>query len=132
MSKVSLMDAQAAVARAAKAGAALKPGHDLAVLIAVEFTGQRRRLSAAAKLARNAAAATKTEASAGAAGDLDFDASLAEFEELARSAGAEIAATLVQRRPKPDAATLVGQGKVEEIEAVAASTGADVVLSTTI
>jgi GTP-binding protein HflX len=42
-------------------------------------------------------------------GDLDFDASLAEFEELARSAGAEIAATLVQRRAKPDAATLVGQ-----------------------
>ena len=60
--------------------------------------------------------------------DLDFDASLAEFEELARSAGAEIAATLVQRRARPDAATLVGQGKLEEIEGVAASTDADVVL----
>ena len=62
------------------------------------------------------------------AGDLDFDASLTEFEELARSAGAEVAATLVQRRLKPDAATLVGQGKLDEIAGVAASTGASVVL----
>ena len=43
------------------------------------------------------------------AADLDFDASLAEFEELARSAGAEVAATLIQRRPRPDPATLVGR-----------------------
>jgi GTPase len=62
------------------------------------------------------------------AADLDFEASLAEFEELARSAGAEVAATLIQRRPKPDPATLVGQGKLEEIEGVLASTGADLVL----
>src|SRR6202453_1556564 len=60
--------------------------------------------------------------------DLDWDASLAEFEELACSAGAEVAATLVQRRPRPDPATLVGQGKLEEIEGVVASTGADLVL----
>jgi GTP-binding protein HflX len=60
--------------------------------------------------------------------DLDFEASLAEFMELARSAGAEIAATLIQRRPKPDPATLVGQGKLQEIEATVASTGADLVL----
>ena len=108
-----------------------------AVLIAVEFTGERRKLTAAARLARNAAAL-----SAGTAldekpahssdskhpADLDFDASLAEFEELARSAGAEVAATLIQRRPRPDPATLVGGGKLEEIEGVIASTGADLVL----
>jgi GTPase len=104
------------------------------VLVAVEFTGQRRKLTAAAKLARNAAVGAGTEDAVdgspgtSAAGDLDFEASLAEFEELARSAGAEIAATLIQRRAKPDAATLVGQGKLEEIEGVVASTGADVVL----
>ena len=63
-----------------------------------------------------------------AGSDLDFDASLAEFEELARSAGAEVAATLIQRRARPDPATLVGQGKLDEIEGVVASTGADVVL----
>src|ERR1019366_2809201 len=107
-------------------------------LVAVEFTGQRRKLTAAAKLARGAAAVaadptedrtpTPEEAHRGAGGDLDFEASLQEFEELARSAGAEIAATLVQRRAKPDAATLVGQGKLDEIAGVAASTNADVVL----
>jgi GTP-binding protein HflX len=95
-------------------------------------------LSAAARLARNAAAAVAAqgdgsaevagEVREGAAGDLDFDASLVEFEELARSAGAEIAATLVQRRARPDPATLVGQGKLDEIAGVAASTRADVVL----
>jgi len=58
----------------------------------------------------------------------EFDSSLEEFHELARSAGAQIAATLVQRRPKPDPATLVGQGKVDEIEAVVASTAAGIVL----
>ena len=58
----------------------------------------------------------------------DFEASLAEFEELARSAGAEVITTVVQRRPRPDAATLVGAGKIEEIEALALSSGADLVL----
>jgi GTPase len=106
-----------------------------AVLIAVEFTGERRKLTAAARLARTAAAVSAgtvlEETGAGDAArvaDLDFEASLAEFEELARSAGAEVAATLIQRRPRPDPATLVGQGKLEEIEGVVASTGADLVL----
>ncbi len=108
-------------------------GQELAVLVAVEFTGQRRRLGAAARLARDAAmvaaeTGTAEEARGDTPGDLDFDASLAEFEELARSAGAQIAATLLQRRDRPDAATLVGQGKLEEIDGVATSTGADVVL----
>jgi GTPase len=126
-----------------------------AVLVAVEFTGERRKLTAAARLARTAAAVSagttleenddpmdrrpvkpKRAATLGVDldldsapdADLDFDASLAEFEELARSAGAEVAATLMQRRARPDPATLVGQGKLEEIEGVVASTGADLVL----
>jgi GTP-binding protein HflX len=103
----------------------------------VEFTGQRRKLTAAARLARDAAGASDESRAPddeprGKAGrvdsDLDFGASLAEFEELARSAGAEVAATLVQRRARPDAASLVGQGKLDEIAGVAASTNADVVL----
>lgn len=60
--------------------------------------------------------------------DIDFDASLAEFQELARSAGATIAAVLIQRRAKPDAATLVGSGKLDEIVATVAATGASLVL----
>ena len=58
----------------------------------------------------------------------DSDESLAEFRELVTSAGARVVAEIVQRRPKPDPATLVGQGKVVEISGVAASTEADLVL----
>jgi GTP-binding protein HflX len=117
---------------------------ELAVLVAVEFTADRRRLTPAAQQARAAAqvlerARANTGAEAGEPlpertpspsppADIDFDASLAEFQELARSAGATIAAVLIQRRPKPDAATLVGGGKLDEIVATVASTGASLVL----
>jgi GTPase len=53
---------------------------------------------------------------------------LAEFRELLLSAGGQVAAELLQRRPRPDPATLIGSGKVEEIAGVAASTQADLVL----
>jgi GTP-binding protein HflX len=106
--------------------------------VAVEFTGERRRLTSAARLAKKSAAVLAASAGADpledtpevaeAAPDLDFEASLAEFDELARSAGAEVVTTLVQRRPRPDAATLVGTGKIEEIEGVVASSDADLVL----
>jgi GTP-binding protein HflX len=59
---------------------------------------------------------------------LDVEESLAEFRELVLSAGGQIAAELIQRRPRPDPATLIGSGKVEEIAAVAASANADLVL----
>jgi GTP-binding protein HflX len=59
---------------------------------------------------------------------LDAQASLAEFRELLLSAGGQVAAEVLQRRPRPDPATLIGSGKVEEIAAVAASTNADLVL----
>jgi len=113
-----------------------------AVLVAVEFTSGKHRLSTVARQARSAAAVTERAATAGididsdvaalaakvAPVDVDFDASLAEFQELARSAGATIAAVLIQRRDKPDAATLVGGGKLDEIVATVASTGASLVL----
>jgi GTPase len=59
---------------------------------------------------------------------LDAHESLAEFRELLLSAGGQVAAELLQRRPRPDPATLIGSGKVEEIAGVAASTQADLVL----
>jgi GTP-binding protein HflX len=58
----------------------------------------------------------------------DADESLAEFRELVSSAGGQVAAELIQRRSRPDPATLVGAGKVEEIAGVAASVEADLVL----
>jgi GTP-binding protein HflX len=111
---------------------------ELAVLVAVDFTSDRYRPSPVAQQARQAAAIYSQQAGAlrddeAPATDLppqdiDFDASLAEFQELARSAGAIIAAVLIQRRGRPDAATLVGGGKLDEIVATVASTGASLVL----
>ena len=122
-------------AQTAAPGKAVPPA-ERAVLVAVDFMGERRKLSSAARLAKRSAAVLAASAAAPDGGDaaetvkpdLDFEASLAEFEELARSAGAEVCATVLQHRPKPDAATLVGTGKIEEIEGVVASTEADVVL----
>jgi GTP-binding protein HflX len=132
----SLVEAQAAAAEEA-----LRHGpqsSERAILVAVEFTGERRKLTSAARMARKAAAVSSGVAVVNDPGevaaepqhpaDLDFEASLAEFQELARSAGAEVVDTLIQRRPRPDPATLVGQGKLEEIEGVIASTHADLVL----
>jgi GTP-binding protein HflX len=60
--------------------------------------------------------------------ELDAEESLAEFRELVASAGGVVAAEIVQRRAKPDPATLIGSGKVEEIAGIAASVEADLVL----
>jgi GTPase len=129
---MGLVRAQEAAARASKRRPARQ---EQAVLVAVEITGRKRSLPSAARLARDAASIRSdaidpevVPADPGAARDLDFHAALAEFEELARSAGAEVAATLIQRRARPDPATLVGEGKLEEIAGVAASVSADVVL----
>ncbi len=54
--------------------------------------------------------------------------SLQELARLADTAGAVVTGTLVQRRGRPDPATWVGSGKVEEIRAQAASTGSNVVI----
>jgi len=61
---------------------------------------------------------------------LQFSAqeSLAELHELAISAGARVVGEFLQRRDKPDPATLVGRGKLEEIAAAAASVSADLIL----
>jgi GTP-binding protein HflX len=59
---------------------------------------------------------------------LDVEESLAEFRELVTSAGGVVAAEILQRRARPDPATLIGSGKVEEIAGVAASVEADLVL----
>ncbi len=54
--------------------------------------------------------------------------SLAEFRELAASAGAAIVGEFVQRRDRPDPATLLGIGKLQEIAGAVASSQADLVL----
>ena len=54
--------------------------------------------------------------------------SLDELAELAHSAGAEVVDRVLQARDAPEAATLVGQGKVQELSAAVASDSADVVI----
>jgi GTP-binding protein HflX len=54
--------------------------------------------------------------------------SMAEFRELATSAGAEVVGEVVQRRDKLDPATLIGRGKLEEIHGAVAGSQADIVL----
>ena len=54
--------------------------------------------------------------------------SMAELRELASSAGAEVVGEFIQSREKPDPATLIGRGKLEEIAGAAASASADLVI----
>jgi GTPase len=60
--------------------------------------------------------------------EFSAEESLDELRSLAASAGAEIVGEFLQRRDKPDAATLVGKGKLEEIAGAAASVSADLLL----
>ncbi len=61
----------------------------------------------------------------------DQDQSLYSLEELARlaaTAGAEVLARLVQKRTRPDAATLLGRGKVEELAELCRAAEADLLI----
>ncbi len=58
----------------------------------------------------------------------DPEEMLLELEDLARSAGAKITGSTLQRAVAPDAATLVGRGKVGEIRASARARGANLVV----
>jgi GTPase len=51
-----------------------------------------------------------------------------ELAELAASAGAQVVDRVTQSRPAPEAATLIGQGKVEELAAAVRSGAADLVV----
>ncbi|MCL1634157.1 GTPase HflX [Luteimonas sp. SX5] len=62
------------------------------------------------------------------AGGPPADGALEEFTDLARSAGASIATVLTARIEKPNPATLIGSGKLEEVKAAADATGADLIL----
>src|SRR5687767_12352888 len=62
------------------------------------------------------------------AGGPPADGALEEFTDLARSAGASIATVLTARIERPNPATLIGSGKLEEVKAAADATGADLVL----
>jgi GTP-binding protein HflX len=59
---------------------------------------------------------------------VDPDEELQELEELARTAGVEPVARLVQHRASPDPRTYVGKGKLEELKQAYNDAGAEVLL----
>ena len=61
-------------------------------------------------------------------GDYDAAQSMDELAELADTAGCEVAATCIQSRPAPEAATCIGAGKLEELKEQAAAIGADMLI----
>lgn len=62
------------------------------------------------------------------AGGPPDDGALEEFADLARSAGADVAVVLTARIDRPNPATLIGSGKLEEVKAAADASGADLIL----
>ena len=58
-------------------------------------------------------------------GEYDAEASMNELEELAKTAGAETVARVLQKRPSPEPATVLGEGKIEELKELAKQLEAD-------
>jgi GTPase len=58
----------------------------------------------------------------------DAENSLAELAALAETAGSQVLEGLIQRRSRPDPATYIGRGKVDELRDIVLSTGADTVI----
>nr|WP_116948397.1 GTPase HflX [Jiangella endophytica] len=59
---------------------------------------------------------------------IEAENSLAELAALAETAGSQVLEALAQRRLKPDPATFIGSGKVEELREVVQAQGADTVI----
>ena len=105
-----------------------------AFLVGVEFRTRGRSAKATGPAITPAAQAARDHAtSIGASNradvpDFSSEESLDELRTLATSAGADIAGEFMQHRDRPDPATLIGKGKLEEIAGAAASVSADVIL----
>ena len=61
-------------------------------------------------------------------GRFDPDSSLDELEELAYTAGAEVIGRIIQKREKPDNATFIGSGKLEELKEFCKNSEADLLI----
>jgi GTPase len=101
-----------------------------AFLVGLDYRARKRAASPGLTSGAQAARDTVTTAKSRPVSDPQFSAeeSLAELRDLATSAGAEIVGEILQRRDRPDPATLIGRGKLEEIAGAAASVSADLLL----
>lgn len=61
-------------------------------------------------------------------GEFDAELSLKELEELAHTAGAEVAAQVIQKRPTPDTATYIGSGRLSELTEDIEALGAELLI----
>jgi GTPase len=106
--------------------------------VGVEFTSRRFRngpperksgpsspIPPSAKIARSAASSAPV---ADAHSEVNPEDTLDELRELTRSAGALVAGEMLQRRDRPDSATLIGSGKLVELEGAVAGADADLVI----
>ena len=118
-------------------GGSQPPERERAFLVGLDVRtrrGTKGTVTAQAAVAREAAAMQIAPAGAPRSNgkpsipEFDADESLAELRTLAESAGAQIVGEILQRRDRPDPATLIGGGKLEEIAGAAASLNADVIL----
>src|SRR5271157_3965715 len=105
--------------------AASREGTDAAVTPRIRQASSGQ-VPPSARVARNAAAAdlhVYTERH-----DFSPEESMAELRELATSAGGSVIAEFLQRRQKPNPATLIGSGKLEELKGAVAASSPDLVI----
>ncbi len=61
-------------------------------------------------------------------GEYDAEISMDELEELAKTAGATTVCRVLQKRPAPDAATVIGEGKLSELSETAKALDAKLII----
>lgn len=61
-------------------------------------------------------------------GDYDSEVSMDELSELARTAGAEELARVIQKRDSYESATVIGEGKLEEVKELCGTLGAELLI----
>src|SRR6267154_5355886 len=107
-----------------------------AFLVGVEFRTRGRgggklapaAMTPGAQAARDHALSTGAAKLPADSPDFSWEESLDELRSLATSAGAHIAGEFTQHRDRPEPATLIGKGKLEELAGAVASVSADVIL----
>lgn len=76
----------------------------------------------------NKTGSTRVILAAADTGEYDAETSMDELEELARTAGAETVARLIQKRPAIDNATVLGSGRLAELAELCKNEDADMVI----
>lgn len=61
-------------------------------------------------------------------GEFDAEVSIDELEELTRTAGAQVIAKVIQKRPSPDSATYIGSGRIQEVREFCESNEVDLLI----